>query len=118
MKANELRVGDYISLEIYPDLPRWHRVKARDIFDISEGKITLNSIQPIILTPEILKKCGFRKRYKREDVYQCGAVFIKIEEYNFIFILGGTIRLIKVFHLHQLQNLYFALTGEELKINL
>jgi hypothetical protein len=71
-------------------------------------------IKPIPLTEEILLKCGFQKKYK------------SYEKNDFTFIDGGYDKFAYKLailaktpkFLHQLQNLYFALTGEELQINL
>jgi len=77
-----------------------------------------DDLQPITLTEEILLKCRFK---------ECGEDF-KLEEYTFNLTLktlcwwslgfynSSDFRNVK--HLHQLQNLYFALTNEELKIEL
>lgn len=61
---------------------------------------------PIPLTPEILEKCGFEK-------CSCGGWKhgIHISKYDNGKLYYKTV-IIK--YLHQLQNLYFALTGEEL----
>lgn len=56
INANELRVGNYILVEIEPDLPRWHKVQPTDIYVL--GSILPFKVEPIPLTPEILEKCG------------------------------------------------------------
>jgi hypothetical protein len=72
--------------------------------------------QPIPLTPEILEKCGFQRAtiggyYKDfEDI----TVRLFQEEGFYSLEYIGT----KIQYLHQLQNLYFALTSEELKVNI
>ena len=117
IQANELRLGNYF------ETPE-QKEKVREIsFSYDEGVTFINDwnvsiIKPIPLTEEILLKCGFEKKN--------GYVFRKIG-----FILNG--RKVKDsigFHfihyecttecsyLHQLQNLYFALTGEELNVEL
>jgi len=74
---------------------------------IGEGMFT-----PIPLTPEILVKCGFtfhKKKSGTQGVYTNGKMNLAISN-------GGNIyRVNKIIpYLHQLQNLYFALTGQEL----
>lgn len=83
---------------------------------------------PIPLTEEILLKCGFEKR-KENNFY------IDEEKYHTISILkvnnqympsiksnhhevGQMFSLYGIQYLHQLQNLYFALTNKELEVNL
>jgi hypothetical protein len=91
------------------------------------------NLKPIPLSPEILEKCGFEKRsYKYGDY-----AWVKKNHKGRLFRLrvlngslhstgndrfmywadkGGSIPIVK--DLHQLQNLFFALTGEELEVNL
>ena len=87
---------------------------------ISEGNTSgykLATLSPIPLSPEILEKAGFRYDgyvwdtdkvvfgdYK-DGVHYCNG-----------FSIGN--KGIKIEFVHQLQNLYFALTGQELTINL
>lgn len=120
--ANELRIGNYILLETGIDLPRWHCVKAKDIFDIQEGKVTLNAINPIKLTPKILEKCGFENKHAEYcEHYKKDKILIEIIpdgtyqarlEYN----SSHSLWLIELASLHQLQNLYLDLIGEEIEI--
>lgn len=107
IQVNELRVGNWVRLGEYSDV----QVKV-----ISED--VPNDFSPIHLTPDILGKAGFRQARKpNEDYYSFSPFAIKVAEDRNIFILsGGDSYNIK--SLHQLQNLYFALTGQELIINL
>ena len=91
MKANELRIGNYVSYggEIV-------RVTGVDQEYVYIDRITFDYLQhgdvePVELTDEILKKVG-------------------VKSLKFIGI--------NVEYLHDLQNLYFALTGEELTIKI
>ena len=77
------------------------------------GQVSL-PFEPIPLTEEILLKCGFE--YDGDGIYGVDNVY-----YDFYFSKTGVVvRGLnnKIYHLHQLQNLYFALTGEELTIKL
>lgn len=75
----------------------------------------INDIEPIPLTEEILLKCGFNfwggitSYCDREDFWS-----IKMEDGRFEIEYVE----LEIKHLHQLQNLYFALTGKELEIEL
>jgi len=135
IKANELRIGNRIYLELALPGLNIHEVHAQDIADISNGRITLASISPIQLTPDILEKCGFEKDSDYWEPfdgdakgvrYICGdmeVIFLKttgrlhrMESANgdeFGYFYGPELK-----SLHQLQNLYFALTGEELEVKL
>ena len=72
------------------------------------------SFEPIPLTEEWLLKCGFEKDeiivFYRKD--ETSSTFII--DFNFVCLLGYSH--VKIHSAHQLQNLYFALTGEELQI--
>ena len=68
--------------------------------------------KPIELSEEILLKCGF---YQNEDLFYIGEIGLYLDDnvwWNDELING------RMFYLHQLQNLYFALTQTELEINL
>lgn len=86
-------------------------------------------VQPIPLTPEILEKAGFVvegtgsvKKYTKLDFEgtglvtdaEDGVVSVWVQIWSSWEYIDHKARL----YLHQLQNLYFALTGEELNIEL
>ena len=114
--VNELRIGNLALLrgiECNVDIQLLSRVK---------------ELQPIPLTPEVLEKCGFDRLNKETmavpsiwhstytrvlvktnfDLQERGSEWYWIE--------GNTI--VELKYLHQLQNLYFALTGKELEVTL
>lgn len=77
----------------------------------------IEAFQPITPTEEILLKCGFKKRNLLfiNDIIP----FVKILKCRDCFdVIIGNVFYVKLYSLHQLQNLYFALTGQELEINL
>lgn len=109
MKANELRVGN------------WVRKKGSDtkiqvdpsILNVSE----LINYQPIPLTPEILEKCGFVVVSSWTYSYPLKG---NLKFFYYIGERGWCIGLkqyadFRCEYLHQLQNTIHALTGEELK---
>lgn len=125
MKANELRIGNWININGqyvnigYGVIMDMHK-KQKGIKNSYLDTLTFN---PIPLTPEILEKCGFtkmnngwnmgeRKSYMDvifslfDDNYCQGELDLRLN--------GSDLPMPKVKYLHQLQNLYFALTGEEL----
>lgn len=113
MKANELRIGNYVNncderliVDDIDDI---------DIFSKQLGEIPLHAIQPILLTQEWL--IDFKFEVKSASVLRIHS-FIKfgivIQQTKFgEFFYKGT----QLKYVHQLQNLYFALTGEELTLN-
>lgn len=115
INANELRMGNiaYIGDKIYV-------LNSYDIYEIDENN---SDIDPIPLTEEILLKCGFRaqpsgvfftlKISHTSTLHWSKNTGIEIECKNYT-VIGCK----KDFNLHQLQNLYFALTGQELNVEL
>lgn len=77
--------------------------------------------RPIPLTPEILENAGFAKGCPYSDDYGFtapdNALFFE-KDFSPLEMSSGRGFGIELTSLHQLQNLYFALTGEELTINL
>lgn len=120
MEANELRIGNWVNVG-------YNKQFDLDDFEnyFGEWKAFSNdAIEPIPLTPEILEKAGF------EDVKY--AWKLEVKDSGFIvmhnndkasFVTGDYDELgfqlkYEIKYLHQLQNIYFALTGKELEINL
>jgi hypothetical protein len=115
IKPNELRVGNWVNGEFANG-----ELKPFQIFRI-DGNDDCSGLEPIPLTPEILEKCVF----EYVDHYTCiinGWVFKKAFGGGLIFHFdvynSPKNRQVTIRYLHQLQNLYFAGTGEELEINL
>lgn len=93
----------------------------RDGYLINKS-IPISHLNPIPLSLEILEKCGFdgnshpKRRFKRMDgvltlYFENGVFTMEDEDY-----FQNNMPHIK--SLHQLQNLYYALTNEELEIKL
>ena len=80
----------------------------------NELDFPLNKIQ---LTEEILLKFGFEEKSKSKNFYLGNFRFHISKPANhdgFIFCDGYDVITDKIKYVHQLQNIYFALTGEEL----
>ena len=105
INKNELRVGN------------WVKLASGDITDIRSGKdIEFASIGafPIPLTDEWLTKLGFKGRHDNAVFQKENIIFSMYETTGANFEENGIH--VNVRYVHQLQNLYFALTEEELKI--
>ena len=100
MKASELRIGNWFIEQTYA------QITAQQILDFYDYPLD-DFYKPIPLTEEWLIKFGFEKAY--ETCYQYKDFIL-----NDKFIMMDIDITIQLKHVHQLQNLYFALTGEEL----
>jgi len=134
IKANELRVGNLLIL----DDDQKSTIKVESFFlndgvwfiewakveggGSIEGCDTMNEFMTIPLTPEWLERCGFSKVAN-------GLALMVLEGYVEISSLftgfpltfsidGNRMPLHHVQYVHQLQNLFFSLTGEELQIKM
>ena len=116
MKASELRIGNFVQHKCGAH----YKISAYDIVDVADG--TFN-IEPIPLTGEWLSRFGFERSEnqnntpswtwkKNNEVW-----FYETWKDRDIYVNSFLRRNQKqINHVHQLQNLYFALTGEELTI--
>ena len=111
MKASELRIGNYLEI----DKPITNRLIIVDAYHIKKLKQDENFFKPIPLTEEWLLKLGFSNKGDKGKLrvvlsgklgYINGRTY-----YNSWAILESQPK-----YVHQLQNLYFALTGQELTI--
>lgn len=84
------------------------------------GPYEIEDFQPITLTEEWLIKLGFEKSKRTDKCYEKGLnIVISMADNKFRFITGNfvcQIILKELEYVHQLQNLYFALTEQELTI--
>lgn len=143
MKAQDLRVGNLIFIS-----GKTVKVKAIDETGVNyyryvllggEGDIILHEgcfepvsmipgeglAEPMPLTPEILEKCGFEyhmaEEFGREywwhdklgSLSPCNKGGFDLDDTE-----SGSVNKHPVLHLHQLQNLYWGLCGEELAVEL
>lgn len=136
MEAKELRIGNYVHF-FHPDrnlrapYNQLIQVTIEDIDQIQGGH---ERFMPIPITPEWLERFGFvcevngghqywkraneagefldRLSFRRSEISAWGLLGREMENY-FLSYLAKNVR---IFYVHQLQNLYFALTGEELTL--
>jgi hypothetical protein len=111
MKVNELRIGNW-----YDQFNNHHKATWATLKQLDEAPKSQLWCKPIPLTEEWLLKFGFERRQIKDlisytlpklELYQYASNNNKI----FFEYADGEVELKYV---HQLQNLYFALTGEEL----
>ena len=110
MKVSELRIGNYVYF--HGDVEEIN-IDHFNIFNILKDGILL----PIPLTEEWLLRFGFEKNDNNQFILMEGSVDILFnKDLNGWTCDGINFSINMTEHVHQLQNLYFALTGEELKL--
>ena len=123
MKAQELRVGNLVKLndqaETITDIVSDHGKYFVDTDKHISIFLDNQSLKPIPLTEQWLIKLGFEKHF---NGYFCKREYLllkqhKLENKWFAWVNKvGDIDCTRINSVHQLQNLYFALTGQELEL--
>lgn len=134
MDARELRIGGFVNCKISNDkgtykvlaIPEWENQPEQPITidRCPKQTVSISQLKPIPLTEEWLLKMGFEKRIDRKyERFSVGKFELEYYSHSddvidgFYFycehVKSGDV---KIPHIHQLQNLYFAITGEELTI--
>lgn len=114
MNARELRIGNFVETNGI----LWE-VGTHDF-----GLVYRPDFEPIELTEEWLNKFGFKKldENKKFSTFEIQSTYFDLQVYlpgNYFGVVAGRDEIALNYNLkyvHQLQNLYFALTGEELII--
>jgi hypothetical protein len=137
IKANDLRIGNFIVDPEFPLIPSTVNEIQNDGFIVTNynDHLTNKKAEPLILTDEILEKCGFNNIdrtniflkvmhevngtklkslavYLDEDIYTVAIAIVDyytgVEKTDFLHL--------DYKYLHQLQNLYYSLVGSELEV--
>ena len=133
MKANELRLNNYVKA-----FKTYWQIDNTDFSNLEK----IETYEFIPLTEEILLKCGFVKvknkdkeglreyightaQKARYAIFGTDIFITKVDKRGLLwrsiecdFMVLFYHKSIPIKYLHQLQNLYFTLTGQELEINL
>jgi len=127
MKATDLRLGN-LALNSSNETVIVLEISKTLVKTTPDNIHLISELKPIPLTEEILVKCGFviaegvfgiYYKHNEKEAFRIweeyGVWYVGKKDYG-----NGLTFCIKehLKHLHQLQNLYFALVGEELEINL
>jgi hypothetical protein len=110
MKASELRIGNLVDIQ-----GDFHRIRSRDIYHIDAGTL---KVKPIPLTYTWLSGLGMEKLSSEGGITYYGKKGAS-GEYDFTIYHDGdsykhVMTDVDIEHVHTLQNLYFAMKGEEL----
>lgn len=140
MNANELRIGNYIKFDqgiglvcsistpLYESWNTGNDENVRVVHGKTYYECTETELQPIPLNENLLLKCGFiaNEEYEHpsfDELIHKETEWFGIGDFNGEYWIvnfldqasgdGSAIR-----SLHQLQNLYFAVTGKELEVKI
>ena len=113
MKASELRIGNWVK--------RNGLVVQCDYMSAANCHAVPIQYEPIPITEEWLVRFGFERvnqQYPHKKIYRLNKFYIKfdIKDSFFYWAVYGANTDYTIELVHQLQNLYFALTGEELEL--
>jgi hypothetical protein len=151
IKANELRIGNLVTWNpklrspnntlppmqlqvssilsngihyVFPNIENRVEPFEDDVVQAGINIKLLEELEPIILTPEILKNIDFEEKsgLLTSRHFTTGDLHLKFNGEYYERVSIGTLNTavfdLPIKYFHQLQNLYFALTGHELEIKL
>lgn len=127
IQPNELRIGNFILRGSL--IAEVVGIESDDLTLIDSTGIETyrndGDIQPISLTPEWLERCGFidppqNGMAHRRDINGADefCMYWIAREFRYQTQGAGFTRILPVYFVHQVQNAFFALTGQELKVKL
>ena len=122
MTANELRIGNWVFDDSYGlhGSPKNIQVMGSFFNGMDVDSVVYGNIKPIPLTEEWLIKFGFgnKSNSSQGSAMHKRGVYLGLLSDGYCFNAeSSTNKSCTLKHVHQLQNLYFALTGKELTIN-
>lgn len=128
IKSTELRIGNWVYVDLGTPSLTPHCISERDMVDICSNRLKETDIEliSIPLSPEILTQwCGFESG--DSIIYLKSPIQPREDRPTYLFYCDKRAPLkysrtihdyIEIIYLHQLQNLYFALTGIELEVKI
>lgn len=118
MTTKELRLGNLVNH--CGEIITVDGIDDIDIFNSKMGDVPVHSVEPIPLTDEWLEKFGFqnvKNLYFYYSNFRCKIERLAFSwDVRFIVASNHSVSIKKIFFVHQLQNIYFALTNEDLVI--
>lgn len=121
MQSKDLRFGNYVESNFYKGkLTAWNNDKCVIKHKAGIEKCDVDNLKPILLRENWLIDFGFIKRpFQGKDFFVMDNIELSFSEIGvfkgWVFNMNEN-DLRGVHYVHQLQNLYFALTGEELEL--
>ncbi len=124
LKSTELRIGNIVSFKGLWDGEIEAIEKIAIIIKDNEGVFSIDSFEPVNLSAEVLQRYGFTKvnnawvlpDYYDKSEFSTEWKFSIWNSWENEYEYNSAEFPVPLHSLHQLQNLYFTLTGEELNI--
>lgn len=117
-----VRIGNYFEFQPYigekHKIGRVNEITQKQVL-IDRKWLNLNYLIPISITEDILLHSGFTEFnwLKSTSVFVCNHFKCTLDSHGINLFCENLQNLKSIKYLHELQNLYFDLTGEELEIN-
>lgn len=129
MTAQELRISNYVVLDKLAEITMISNdgdcyISYPDEKDVDDTYTLIKNISPIPLTPEVLEACDLSKELFKSHLYKnyirdgsgnYDGYFLGLKYSKDVAYMPCNVKLSS---LHQLQNLYHAITGQELTIDI
>ena len=123
IQVNELRIGNWVNLNKNGTSEYYQIDSGYDLYKLDESDCI--DITPINLDESILLKCGYHKFNDANLWSDYGIPIDGFVKYQLMYLKRESVYsfpnpngAVRLKYLHELQNLYFALTKTELTINL
>lgn len=122
MRINELRIGNFVEIETHTKVCEVIEIKQKslrvsyirsDNGMVHNSIIEIDRIKPILLTQKILISLGGILDWE-DDTYVFGNFAVSVNKKSEALMFFKDEQIAEFNYLHQLQNLCFALTNEEL----
>lgn len=113
MKSNELRIGNIVEYRVFDELAEPKEEWVKNVVDLDDLKVIemSDNYRPMKLTGELLRRFGFEEHYEGVLWTLNNVDILEITKRHFT-----NDNDLPIESVHQLQNLYFAFTGDELKL--
>ena len=119
MKANELRIGNWVRWN-YEESSEGNVYPVEYGYELDDIKNNPNIVKPIPLTEEWLVNHGEGIDFEGDYMFVWRGIvwYYRMSDFSVRrdYKQKNKINWVEIKYVHQLQNLYFALTGEELTI--
>jgi len=127
MEATELRIGNLVLFD-KEEVVRVEYISSHHVIGLfgkeTEHILEKGDVSGIPLTEEWLKRLGLKYQFYSDTYeinfkYDCNKIFVDLFTKHVCIDTGlNSVYIEHIKYVHQLQNLYYALTGEELTIKM